>query len=196
MKARYSESPPGAALPPRSAASVKSNEKSQGPRSTQPPIAPENPSIQATSSIETLTTTVAAQSRRIDGLVQDNAGLRDEIRNLSQTVKSSKRDQQRFENVMTKMVTELKVKFETTSEKSENRMLGPICELMEELRRTRANPPAFPPTAPYPPEPPAGDSEWTTRDDYAPTEPNKLHYQENFERHRQPVRLTCQFLTS
>jgi uncharacterized coiled-coil protein SlyX len=205
MNARYSESPRGAALPPRSATYVKSYEKSQGLQSTRPSaIALEGPSIQATcnhetlvASMETLTATVAAQDKKIDGLC-------DVIRNLSQVVQSSKRDMQRVENNMTKTTTESKVKYEKVLENSVNLFLGPVQQLLEELRMTRANPPApvyvpintpYPPTAPYPPEPSGGNSDWAARDDYAPAEPNRLHYQENYK-HRQPVRRTCQFLPS
>jgi exonuclease VII large subunit len=140
--------------------------------------------------------------RKIDGLVQGNGQLRDGIRNLSQTVQSSKKDMQRVENISNNMASELKGKFEYMLEKSENRILGPINRLSEELERIRANPPAppvavpsstaFPSTAPYPPEPPAGDGEWTSRDDYTPVESNKPHYEESWGNYRQPVRLTSQ----
>ena len=179
--------------------------------------------------IDTLTSTVAAQDRKLDDLVQDNRDLRDkirnlsqtlqrknddlaqgnahlreEIRNLSQTVQSSKKDIQRVENICNKMASDLKGKFEYMLEKSENRILGPINRLSEELERIRANPPvppvpvpsstAFPSTAPYPPEPPVGDSEWAPRDDYTPSESNKPQYEEswgnNNNSNRQPVRLT------
>jgi cell division protein FtsB len=140
--------------------------------------------------------------RKIDGLVQGNTQLRDGIRNLSQTVQSSKKDMQRVENISNNMASELKGKFEYMLEKSENRILGPINRLSEELERIRANPPAppvpvpsstaFPSTVPYPPEPTAGDGEWTSRDDYTPAESNKPHYQESWGNNRQPVRLTSQ----
>jgi hypothetical protein len=142
---------------------------------------------------------IVALDKKVDALMQDN---RKEMRNISQTVQSTKRDVQRLENIMTKKDTELDLKVEKKLEKSENRVLGPVAQLLDELR---ANPPApvhvpvvtaFSSTAPYPPEPPANNSEWTTHDDYAPAEPNKPNYQENYEKHRQPVRLTCQFITS
>jgi hypothetical protein len=141
--------------------------------------------------------------KEVSRAVQDNAGLRDEIRNLSQAVQSSKRDMQRVENIMTKMTTDSKVKFEKLLEKSENRMLGPIHELSEQLRITRANPPApvhmpsnttYPPTAPFPPEPSGGDGDWGDRDDYARTGPSRPYYQGNYEKHRLSVRRTCQLL--
>lgn len=143
-----------------------------------------------------------AQNRKLDVLVQGNAHLRDELQHLSQTVQSSKKDIQRVENISNNMASELMGKLEYMLEKSENRILGPINRLSEELDRIRANPPpppipvpsstAFPPTAPYPPEPPAGDGEWTSPDDYTPTESNKPHYQESWGNYRQPVRLTSQ----
>jgi hypothetical protein len=143
-----------------------------------------------------------AQNRKFDMLAQDNAHLRDQIRNLSQTVQSSKKDIQRVENISNNMASELKGKFEYMLEKSENRILGPINRLSEELERIRANPPAppvpvpsstaFPSNAPHPPEPPTGDGEWTFRDDYTPAESNKSHYQESWGNYRQPVCLTCQ----
>lgn len=177
--------------------------------------------------VETLTSTVVAQNRKVvqdnnnlrdsirnlsqtlrelqnrnDVLVQGNAHLRDEIRNLSQTVQSSKKDMQRVENISNNMASELKVKFEYMLEKSENRVLGPVNHLLEELEKMRANPPApsvpvpsattFPSTVPYPPEPPAGDGERTSRDDYTPAESNKSHCQESWGSYRQPVRLTSQ----
>lgn len=139
--------------------------------------------------------------RKIDGLAQGNVQLRDGIQNLSQTVQSSKKDMQRVENISNNMASGLISKFEYMLEKSENRILGPVNRLSEELERNRANPPAppvpvpsstaFPTTAPYPPEPPAGDGEWTS-DDYAPEESKKPHYQESWGNYRQPVRLTSQ----
>ena len=143
----------------------------------------------------------AAQNRKLDVLVQNNGHLRDELRHLSQTVQSSKKDIQRVENISNNMASELKGKLEYMLEKSENRILGPVNRLSEELERMRANPPpappvpvpggtAFPSTAPYPPEPPAGESEWTSPDDYTPTESNKPHYQESWGNYR--VRLTSQ----
>lgn len=133
--------------------------------------------------------------RKHDALTRENACLRDEIR---QIVQSFKRDMQRIENTLTKKNIELEVKIEKMLEKSENRIVGPVHRLLEEWGKARADPPppvhvpvttAFS-TAPYPPEPPAGNSEWTTPDDYAPAEPYKLHHQETYEKHRQLVRLT------
>ena len=210
MNARNSESPPSF---------------SHAPRSTQSStVALESSRLQAM--IDTLTGTVAAQNRKLDELSQDNrdlrdrirnlsqtlhkkndelvqgnAHLRDEIRNLSQTVQSSKKDMQRVENICNNMASELKGKFENMLEKSENRILGPINRLSEELERIRANPPApvpvpsstaFPSTAPYPPQPPVGDGEWISRDDYTPAESNKPQYEESWGNNRQPVRLTSQ----
>jgi hypothetical protein len=204
MNARHSASPPSAAPPPRSATYVKNDEKCQSPQCTQSStVALASSSLEAIS--ERLTTIVAVQDRKINVLMQDNVDLRDEVRNFSRALQSSKRDLQRVENIMTRTASEMKVELENMLEKSENRLLGPMGRLLEELRSIRANPPApvhvpvvtaFPSTASYPPEPPAGNSEWTTRDDYAHAEPNKPHYQENYEKHRQPVRLTCQFITS
>jgi hypothetical protein len=144
----------------------------------------------------------AAQNRKFDVLVQGNTHLRDELRHLSQTVQSSKKDIQRVENISNNMASELKGKLEYMLEMSENRILGPVNRLSEELERMRANPPAppvpvppvtaFPSTALYPPEPPAGDSEWTSPDDYTPAESNKPHYQESWGNYQQPVRLTSQ----
>ena len=181
---------------------MKRIEKAKGPRSAQfSPVALESPRIQTIPGSETFTTTVEALNKKLDVLVQNNAELREEVRKLSQAVQSCKRDQQRVENVMTKMTTELKVKFESMLEKSENRILGPVDRLLEELRGMRANPPppvhvpVFPPTAPYPPEPPVGNSEWPTQGDYASAEPYRPHYQENHEKNLL-VRLACQFVTS
>jgi hypothetical protein len=136
-------------------------------------------------------------------LTQENAKLRDEIRQIAQ---SSKRDMQRIENTLTKKNIELEVKIEKMLEKSENRVVGPVHRLLEEWGRARANPPTPPvhvpvttasSTAPYPPEPPAGNREWTTTpDDYAPAEPYKPHHQEDYEKHRQLVRLRCQIITT
>src|SRR5216684_1988811 len=234
MSARYSESPPSAALP-RSTTPVKGNEKNFGPQSTQfSTAALESSHLQAM--IETLTTTVTEQNRNRDKLVQDNADLRNMIRNLSQTlqtqnkkidvsvqnsarlrdeiwnlsrtVQSSKGDVQRIENISTRMAAELKGKFEDMLEKSENRTLGSVDRLLEELERIRSNPPAsdppvpvpsstaFPSTAPYPPEPLGGDGEWTFREDYTPTGSNKPHYQGSWDKFKQPVRLTSQFITN
>ncbi|KAI0277229.1 hypothetical protein BGY98DRAFT_981238 [Russula aff. rugulosa BPL654] len=205
MNARNSESPPSFSLAPRSTQSST--------------VALESSRLQAM--IDTLTGTVAAQNRKLDELSQDNrdlrdrirnlsqtlhkkndelvqgnAHLRDEIRNLSQTVQSSKKDMQRVENICNNMASELKGKFENMLEKSENRILGPINRLSEELERIRANPPAppvpvpsstaFPSTAPYPPQPPVGDGEWTSRDDYTPSESNKPQYEESWGNNRQP----------
>ena len=136
----------------------------------------------------------------METLTQENAKLRDEIRQISQ---SSKRDMQRIENTLTRKNIELEVKIEKMLEKSENRVVGPVHRLLEEWGTARANPrpPVHVPvttavsTAPYPSEPPAGKSEWTTPDDYAPTEPYKFHHQENYEKHGQPVRLPCQVIT-
>ena len=139
-----------------------------------------------------------AQNRKIDVAMQGNVHLRDEIRKLSQTVQSCKKDIQRVENISNNMASELKGKLECMLEKSENRILGPINRLSEELEKIRANPPAppvpvsssttFPSTAPYPPEPPAGDGEWTFRDNYTPEESNKPPYQDSWGSCRQPVR--------
>lgn len=211
MNPRKSESPPSSDLAPRFA---------------QPSTATVDSSrLQAM--IDTLSSTVAAQNRKLDELAQDNRDLRDrirnlsqtlygkddelmqgnthlrnEIRNLSQTVQSSKKDMQRVENICNNMASELKCKFESMLEKSENRILGPINRLSEELERVRAKPPAppvpvpsstaFPPTAPFPPEPQVGDGEWISRDDYTPAESNKPQYEESWGNHRQPVRLTSQ----
>lgn len=153
-------------------------------------------------SIRNLSQTLREFQNRNDVLVQGNTHLRDEIRNLSQTVQSSKKDLQRIENISNNMASELKGKFEYMLEKSENRILGPVNQLLGELEKIRANPPApsapvpggtaFPSTVPYPPEPPAGDGEWTSRDDYTPAESNKSHGQESWGSYRQPVRLTSQ----
>jgi hypothetical protein len=223
MNPRNLDSPPSSGPAPRFATSVKGDEKSQGPRYTHSSIAAlESSRVQAM--IDTLTSTVAAQHRQLDELVQDNRDLRDrirnlsqtldrkndelvqgnahlrnEIRNLSQTVQSSKKDMQRVENICNSMASDLKGKFESMLEKSENRILGPINRLSEELGRIRANPPAppapvssstaFTPTVPFPPEPPVGDGQWTSRDDYTPAESNKPQYEEGWGNYRQPVRL-------
>lgn len=192
MNARHSESPPSAALRPKSATYVKSGEKSQGPQSTQSSTA-----VLSSEAIkEICTPIVAGQDRKIDALIQGIADLRDEVRNgfrnLSQIVQSNKRDIQRLENVMTKMANDMKDESEVRWEKIENHVL----RFLEESKSTGANPRApvhvpvttFPSTASYPPEPAAGNSEWATRNDYAAAEPNRLHYQENYERNRQPVR--------
>jgi ABC-type transporter Mla subunit MlaD len=144
----------------------------------------------------------AAQNRKLDVLVQNNGHLRDELRHLFQTVQSSKKDIQRVENISNNMASELKGKLENMLEKSENRILGPINRLREELESIRANPPAplvpvpsstaLLSTTPYPPEPPAGEGEWTPPDDHTPVESNKPHYQESWGNYRQPVRLTFQ----
>ena len=138
--------------------------------------------------------------------MQDNIDLRDEIRNLSQTLLSSKRDLQRVEYTIPKMTGELRVKFEKMLEKSESRIQGPIDRLLEEVGRLCANPPtpapppvhvpmaaAFPPNPPYPPEPSAGESDWAPRDDYIPAGLNKPHphYHDNYEHHGPSVRLAC-----
>ena len=193
MNGRHSESPLGAALHPRSATYVKSEENSQGPPSTQPSTV-----VLSSEAIKEICThIVAGQDRKFDALIHGVADLRDELRNglrnLSQTVLSNKRDIQRLENIMTKMANDMKDESEMRWEKIENRVL----RWREEFGNKRANPPApahvpvtFPPTASYPPEPEpaAGNSEWATRNDYAFAEPNKLHYQENYERNRHPVR--------
>lgn len=161
--------------------------------------------VQAISKIETLTTTIAEQNRKIEVLVSDNKGLRDEIRNLSQTLQSSKRDLQRVEYTIPKMTGELKVKFEKMLEKSESRIQGPIDRLLEEVGRMCANPPTpaplpvhvpsaatFPPDPPFAPEPPAGESGWAHHDDYLPADLNRPHphYHDNYEHHGPPVRLS------
>jgi len=148
---------------------------------------------QVISKIETLTTTIVEQNRKIEMLVHDNTDLRDEIRNLSQTLQLSKRDLQRVEYTIPKMIGELKGKFEKMLDKSESRLQGPIDRLLEELGRMRANPsaPVHMPSittsrlnAPFAPEPVPGDSEYAPRDDFIPADHlNKQHYQENFEQH-------------
>jgi hypothetical protein len=183
---------------------MKSDEKTrfEGPPSPQPTASLEGSLVLAISRIEALTTTIAEQNRKIGVLVQDNTHLRDEIRNLSQTLQSSKRDLQRVEYTIPKITGELKVKFEKLLEKSESRIQGPIDRLLEEFGRMRAaNPPAppapahmpgittFPSNTPFSPEPTTGDSEWAPRDDYIPADLNKQHYQENYEQHGPPVRL-------
>ena len=181
--------------------SMKSDEKVrfEGPQSPQSTASLEGSLVKAISRIETLTTTIAEQNRKIEVLVQDNTHLRDEIRNLSQTLQSSKRDLQRVEYTIPKITGELKGKFEKLLEKSESRIQGPIDRLLEEFGRMRAaNPPApahmpgittFPSNTPFAPEPTTGDSEWAPRDDYIPAGLNKQHYQENCEQHGPPVRL-------
>ena len=179
---------------------MKNDEKSQGSRS---PSSLEVSPAQATSRIEALTTTVEEQNRRIGELVQGNTDLRNEIRNLSQMLQLSKRDLQRVENTIAKMTTELKVKFEKMIEKSESRIQGPIDRVLEEVGRMRANPPTpapmpsvtpTPTSAPFTPEVPSSDGRWTPRDDYNPAELNKHHYQEDYEHHGQPVRLSCDLI--
>jgi hypothetical protein len=198
------ESPPRATpIPPPT--SVNRDEKTRGHQSTQSTTATvttpnleklEVALIQATSRVESLSTVVADQNRKIEVLVQDNTDLRDEIRNLSQTFQRSKRDLQMVENTINKMTVELKTKFEKMLEKSEGRIQGPIDRLLEELGRMRANPPApvhvsgittFPPNTPFTADPAAeSEGSWTPREDYGF---NKLHYQDNYEHHGQPVRV-------
>jgi hypothetical protein len=175
---------------------VRSDEKMklEGPQSTRSTTSLEGSLVRAISKIETLTTTIAEQNRKIDMLVQDNTDLRDEIRNLSQTLQLSKRDLQRVEYTIPKMTGELKGKFEKMLEKSESRLQGPIDRLLEELGRMRGNPSApvhmpnvttYPPNTPFPPESVAGDNGWAPRDDFIPADHlNKQHYQENFGRRR------------
>jgi hypothetical protein len=50
---------------------------------------------------------IVALDKKVDALMQDN---RKEMRNISQTVQSTKRDVQRLENIMTKKDTELDLK--------------------------------------------------------------------------------------
>ncbi|KAI9508291.1 hypothetical protein F5148DRAFT_1197733, partial [Russula earlei] len=182
---------PRGARPSPSAISVRSDEKSSSPQSTQSSL--EGSLVQAISGIEALTTTVAEQNRNIEKLVQDNAGLRDEVRSLSQTVKSSTRDVQRVEYIISKMIAEFKGKFEKTLDRSESHIRGPMDRILEELGRIRANPPmpasvpsvaAYPSNTPYAPEFAAGDPEWSSRDEYVLSEPNKP--QENWEQHGPP----------
>ena len=207
--AEHPESSPGAAsYLTRSATSVKSDERTQheGPRFIQSIASLEGSLVQATSKIDTLTTTIAEQNRKIEVLVQNDMDLRDEIRNLSQTLQSSKRDLQRVEYTVSKMTGELKVKFEKILEKSESRIQGPIDRLLEEVGRMRADPPTpapppvhvpstatFSPNLPFAPQPPAGESDWAYRDDYIPADLNKPHphYHDNYEHHGLPVRLAC-----
>ena len=144
--------------------------------------------------------TVQGQDKGMKELKQGNAHLCNEFRNLTQTVQSFKKDTQRVENITNNMASELKGKVEYMLEKSENRILGPVNRLVEQVERIRVNSlapqvpvpssTAFPSTAPYPPEPPSGDGEWTSRDDYTPAESNKLQYQESWGNYRQSVRLT------
>ena len=207
--AEHPESSPGAAHLSRPATSAKSDERTQheGPRFIQSMASLQGSLVQAVSKIETLDTTIAEQNRKIEVLVQDNTELRDVIRNLSQTVQSSKRDLQRVEYTISKMTGELKVKFEKLLERSEGRIQGPIDRFLEEMGRMRANPPTpapppahvpsaatFPPNPPFAPEHSAGENDWAHRDDYIPAELNKPHphYHDNYEHHGPPVRLACQ----
>jgi hypothetical protein len=173
----------------------------EGHQSTRPTTSLEGSLAQAISKIETLTTAIVEQNRKIEMVIHDNTGLRDEIRNLSQTLQLSKRDLQRVEYTIPKMTGELKGKFEKMLEKSESRLQGPIDRLLEELGRMRAGPSApvhmpsitTPSNAPFAPEPVPGDSEWAPRDEFIPADHlNKQHYQENFEQHVGPlVRFVC-----
>jgi len=205
----HPELSPSAAHLSRPVTSAKSDERNQheGPRFIQSMASLEGSLVQAISKIETLTTTIAEQTRKIDELVQDNLDLRDEIRNLSQTLQSSKRDLQRVEYTIPKMTGELKAKFEKMLEKSESRIQGPIDRLVEEVGRMCANPPTptpapppvhvpsaatFPPNPPFAPELSAGESDWAHRDDYIPADLNKPHphYHDNYEHHGPPVRFS------
>jgi len=149
------------------------------------------------SGIEALTTTIAEQNKKIEVLVQDNTVLRNEIRNLSQDLKLSKRDLLRVEHTVSKMTAELKGRFDRMLEKSENnRMQGAIDRLLEELGRVRGNPltsvPApggvtpLPSHTPYAPDLAACGGGWSSSDEYGLAEPSRPNYQENWE---QPVRL-------
>jgi hypothetical protein len=200
---------PSATHPSRPSMSVRSDEKVQleGHQSTRPTASLEGSLAQVISKIGALTTTIVEQNRKIEMLVHDNTDLRDEIRNLSQTLQLSKRDLQRIEHTIPKMIGELKGKFEKMLEKSESRFQGPIDRLLEELGRLHANPSApvhmpsittSPSNAPFAPEPAPGDSEWAPRDDFIPADHlNKQHYQENFEQHvGPPVRFAATLIYS
>jgi hypothetical protein len=160
----------------------------------------------AITKIEGLNGTVGEQNKRIEELVQDNVHLRDELINLSRTFQLTKRDLQRVENSIPKLMEELKTRFSNMLEKTEGRIQGPIDRLLEELGRLRASPPTpvhvssittFPQNTQFAPETQAeGEGSWAPQEDYnAPGPSNKQpHYQENCEPHVQPVRsaLSCQ----
>jgi hypothetical protein len=160
--------------------------------------------IQATSRIEALAILVADQNWKIGKLRQDNADLRDEFKKLSQTFQKSKRDLQMFEVTINKMTCELKTKFEKMLDKSHSRIQEPIDRLLEELGRMHANIPppvhvsgvsTFPSNTPFAAEPVEEENGgWGPREDYTPAGFNKQHYQEAYEYHGQPVRITYSIL--
>ncbi|KAI9454971.1 hypothetical protein BJY52DRAFT_690095 [Lactarius psammicola] len=170
------------------------DEEAQAPQPT--PTTLESILLLAITRIETLTTILGEQNKRIEQLVQDNTHLRDELTSLSRTFQISKRDLQRVENTIPKLTTELKTKFEKMLEKTEGRIQGPIDRLLEELGRIRASPPTpvhvssittFPQNTQFVPESQAeGESSWTPSEDYNPPRLNKQHYQEKCEPPVQP----------
>jgi hypothetical protein len=87
----------------------------------------------------------------------------------------------------------MKTKFEQMLEKAEGRIQGPIDRLLEELGRSRTNPPpvhvsSIPQGTQFVPESQAeGEGSWASPEDYNPPEPI---YEENFEPLVQPVRNT------
>lgn len=203
------EHTPSATHPSRPSTSVRSDEMDQleGHRSTRPTASLEGSLAQVISKIETLTTTIVEQNGKIEKLVHDNTDLQNEIRKLSQTLQLSKRDLQRVENMIPKMIGELKGKFEKMLEKSESRLQGPIDRLLEELGRMRANPSApvhmpsittSPSNASFVSETVPGDNDWAPRDDFIPADHfNKQHYQDNFEQHMgPPVRFAATLIYS
>ncbi|KAH9981038.1 hypothetical protein BGW80DRAFT_305822 [Lactifluus volemus] len=101
---------------------VNHDEKARGPESTTVVVTTptlEASLIQATSKIDALVMVVSDQNQKIGKLGQDNADLRNEIRNLSQTFQKSKRDLQMFEITINKITCELRTKFEKMFDKSQ-----------------------------------------------------------------------------
>jgi hypothetical protein len=183
---------------------VNHDEKARGPESTTVVVTTptlEASLIQATSKIDALVMVVSDQNQKIGKLGQDNADLRNEIRNLSQTFQKSKRDLQMFEITINKITCELRTKFEKMFDKSQSRIQEPIDRLLEELDRMHAPPlhvsgiSTFQPNTPFVAEPVAEENGgWGPREDYTPASFNKQHYQEGYEYHGQPVRVAYSIL--